>query len=399
MNSPWPASDLRRPRIKRLTLRDFRSYATLDLEIGGPCIVFIGENGVGKTNLLEAVSLFGPGRGLRRADFSAMARHGAAGGFAVSAHVGVGDEVRRLGIGLDLNDAEHPKRTLRIDGGPAPSAQAFSEYLRLIWLGPAMDGLFVGPAGERRRFLDRLVLTLDPTHGARVGKFERALRGRNRLLEEVAPRDLRRGAWLDAIEHEAAELGVAISAARAETVARLRDIVTRTRDIASPFAWPGIALEGDFDSAINGLSSLEAEEFYRVCLATGRDRDAAAGRTLIGPHSSDLAVRHGPKDAPAAECSTGEQKALLVSLVLAHAELVGEMTGLAPVVLLDEISAHFDPRRREALFEILFALGAQVLMTGADRNAFHGLRYRAKFYEIKTGHAAIISAPESELND
>jgi len=382
MNSPRSAPGLRRPRIKRLTLRDFRSYATFDLEIGGQCVVFIGENGEGKTNLLEAVSLFAPGRGLRRAEYSAMARHGGSGGFVISAQVEEGEDVRRLGFGLDIDEARQPQRKMRIDGGPAPSALAFSEYMRLIWLTPAMDGLFVGAAGERRRFLDRLVLTIDPTHGARVGQFERTLRGRNRLLEEGEPRDVRRGVWLDAIEHEAAELGVAIAAARAETVARLSDIVARTREIASPFAWPAIALDGKFTAAVGTLSSLEAEEFYRESLAEGRERDAAAGRTLIGPHAADLVVRHGPKNVPAAECSTGEQKALLVALVLAHAQLVGEMTGLAPIVMLDELAAHFDPRRRAALFEILFEFGAQVLMTGADPAAFQGLGERAQLHRI-----------------
>jgi len=387
MNSPWPSPILRRPRVRRLTLRDFRSYATLDLPIDGRCVVFVGENGVGKTNLLEAISLFAPGRGLRRAELGAMARHDGAGGFVVSAQVGDLD-IHRLGVGYDREASDEPQRKLRVDGGPAPSAQAFSEHMRVIWLTPAMDGLFVGPAGERRRFLDRLVLTIDPTHGARVGQFERALRGRNKLLEE-GRRDARRGAWLDAIEHEAAELGAAIAAARAETVSRLADIVLRGRDGASPFAWPTISLHGEFDAAIRGLSSLEAEEVYRAGLAAGRERDAAAGRTLMGPHTVDLLVRHGAKDVAAEECSTGEQKALLVSLVLAHARLVGDMTGMAPITLLDELVAHFDPRRRRALFEILLEFGAQVLMTGADASAFADLGERARIYEIKAGHVAL----------
>ena len=391
MNSPWPSPSLRRPRVRYLTLRDFRSYATLDLPIEGRCVVFVGENGVGKTNLLEAISLFAPGRGLRRAELGAMARHDGAGGFVVSAQVGDDDNIHRLGVGFDRETSDEPQRKLRVDGGPAPSAQAFSEHMRVIWLTPAMDGLFVGSASERRRFLDRLVLTIDPTHGARVGQFERALRGRNKLLEEGSRRDPRRSAWLDAIEHEAAELGAAIAAARAETVSRLADIVLRGRDGASPFAWPTIALHGEFDVAIRGLSSLEAEEFYRAGLAAGRGRDAAAGRTLMGPHTVDLLVRHGPKDVAAEECSTGEQKALLVSLVLAHAQLVGEMTGMAPITLLDELAAHFDPRRRRALFEILLEFGAQVLMTGADASAFADLGDRAQIYDITPGRVEALA--------
>lgn len=390
MNSSWPSPSLRRPRVRHLTLRDFRSYATLDLPIEGRCVVFVGENGVGKTNLLEAISLFAPGRGLRRAELGAMARHEGSGGFVVSAQVG-DDDIHRLGVGYDREASNEPQRKLRVDGGPAPSAQAFSEHLRVIWLTPAMDGLFVGPASERRRFLDRLVLTIDPTHGARVGQFERALRGRNKLLEEGSRRDARRSAWLDAIEREAAELGAAIAAARAETVSRLADIVMRGRDGVSPFAWPMIALHGEFDTAIRGLSSLDAEEVYRAGLAAGRERDAAAGRTLMGPHTVDLLVRHGPKDVAAQECSTGEQKALLVSLVLAHARLVGDMTGMAPVTLLDELAAHFDPRRRRALFEILLELGAQVLMTGADASAFADLGERARIYDMTPGQVAALA--------
>ena len=355
-------------------LRDFRSYAALDLRVEGALIAFSGENGAGKTNLLEALSLFSPGRGLRRAELGDCARAGGAGGFAVSIELEEEGESRQLGVGLDEGE-----RLNRIDRAPVSSARAFADHLRLVWLTPAMDGLLMGPASDRRRFLDRLVLAIDPQHGARVNQFERALRGRNRLLEEGA----RNAAWLDALEREAAELGVAISAARVECVARLSAAILASRDETSPFPWAEIALEGEIETLAATSPALAAEDRYREILAEARGRDAAAGRTLIGPHLADLAVRHGPKDAPAATSSTGEQKALLVGLVLAHARLVADMSGLAPIALLDEIAAHFDPRRRAALFESLEMIGGQVFVTGADPGAFKGLN--ARLYEVTPG--------------
>jgi DNA replication and repair protein RecF len=350
----------RRPRIKRLILSDFRSYATLDARFDADMVAFVGENGAGKTNLLEALSLFAPGRGLRRAEAVECARQGGAGGFAVSLEVEEEGETRRLGLGLDLGP-EGPQRLCRIDRAPVASARAFSDHLRFVWLTPAMDPLLSGPPGERRKFLDRLVLAIDPGHGARVGQFERALRGRNRLLEEGG-----RAAWLDAVEREAAELGVAIAAARAECVGRLAGAILAAREEGSAFPWAELALQGEVEALVMEGPAIEAEERYRALLREGRARDAAAGRTLIGPHVADLAVAHGPKGAPAAQASTGEQKALLVGIVLAHARLVTDMSGIAPIALMDEIAAHFDPRRREALFSALASVGGQTFLTSAD---------------------------------
>ena len=370
----------RRPLVRRLMLRDFRSYGALDIAFDGALIAFSGENGVGKTNLLEALSLFAAGRGLRRAEAAECARHDGAGGYAVSIEVEEEGERRPLGIGYEPPRGDAPaERQTRIDRAPVGSARAFADHVRIVWLTPAMDGLFMGPAGERRRFLDRLVLAVDPQHGARVNRFERALRGRNRLLEEGA----RDAAWLDAIEREEAELGVAVAAARVECVARLRGAIAAARDDQSPFPWAEIALEGEVESLAVAAPALEAEDRYRAILRAQRPRDAAAGRTLVGPHVADLQVFHGPKSAEAAQCSTGEQKALLVGLVLAHARLVADMSGIAPIALLDEVAAHFDPRRRHALFETLDSIGGQVFVTGADPAAFAGLR--AKIYEVRDG--------------
>jgi DNA replication and repair protein RecF len=372
-------SERRRPIVRRLMLRDFRSYAALDLKIGGRLVVLCGENGAGKTNLLEALSLLAPGRGLRRADLAECARRGGAGGFALSIEVEEDGETRQLGSGWSqADDSGGAERKNRIDRAPVPSSRAFSDHVRVVWLTPAMDTLFAGPASERRRFLDRFVLAVDPGHGARVNAFERALRGRNRLLEE----DRRNAAWLDAVEREAAELGVAIAAARLECVSRLEALIAAERDDSSPFPWARLALEGEVEALAASGPAIEAEDRYRALLRDNRSRDDAAGRTLIGPHLSDLAVRHGPKDAPAASASTGEQKALLVGLALAHARLVAEMSGIVPVALLDEIAAHFDPRRRAALFDALARLGGQVFLTGADPAAFADLKGRAETFEV-----------------
>jgi DNA replication and repair protein RecF len=360
-------------------LRDFRSYASLDLKIDGRLVVLCGENGAGKTNLLEALSLLAPGRGLRRAELADCARRGGAGAFALSVELEEDGERRQLGSAWSAPDeGGAAERKSRIDRAPVASTRAFSDHVRIVWLTPAMDTLFAGPPGERRRFLDRFVLAIHPEHGARVNAFERALRGRNRLLED----ERRNAAWLDAVEREAAELGVAIAAARLECVSRLEALIEAERDDSSPFPWARLALEGEVEALAANGPALAAEDGYRALMRDGRTRDAAAGRTLIGPHLSDLSVKHGPKDAPAAGSSTGEQKALLVGLALAHARLVAEMSGIVPIALLDEIAAHFDPRRRAALFDALARLGGQAFLTGADPAAFAELAGRAQTFEV-----------------
>jgi DNA replication and repair protein RecF len=372
------------PRITRLVLQDFRSYLALDLVVEGRLVALAGENGAGKTNILEALSLFMAGRGLRRADLGEMARKSGPGTFAASVRLETpGGEVR-LGTASERNDAGGLGRVCRIDGAPAGSASAFADYCRIVWLTPALDGLFTGPAGDRRRFLDRLVLAVDSEHGSRVNALERALRSRNRLMEDDRPDP----AWLDAVEREVAETGVAVSAARRETVERLAALIASARDEASPFPWAALALEGPLEAELARLPALDVEDLYRGWLREGRSRDRAAGRTLVGPQAADLAVRHGPKDVPAETASTGEQKALLVGLVLAHARLVAAMTGIVPLVLLDEIAAHLDPRRRAALFGILDELGGQVWMTGADSAAFADLPAGAERFEVTPGRVA-----------
>ncbi|GEP02084.1 DNA replication and repair protein RecF [Methylobacterium oxalidis] len=369
-------------RLTRLIARDFRNHADLDLRTERRFVALVGENGAGKTNLLEAISLFSPGRGLRRADFATMARVGGPGSFAVSLTLARDESEHRLGTGYEPPAYEaRASRICRVDGAGIHSPVAFAEFLRIVWLTPDLDGLFRGPAGDRRRFLDRLVLAVDAGHGARVSAMERALRSRNRLLEERA-HDTQ---WLDAIEREVAELGVAVALARRETVERLDRLIAETRDDAQPFPWASVRLEGDLDDLVAVWPAIEAEDRFRLALRQGRHRDRAAGRTLTGPQTTDLTVRHGPKDVPAATASTGEQKALLIGLVLAHARLVQAMSGIAPIILLDEVAAHLDPRRRAGLFDALEALPGQVWMTGADPALFAELGTRADVVRVADG--------------
>ena len=376
---PSPAA---RPLVRRIFLSDFRSYASLDLALEGRLVVLTGDNGAGKTNILEALSMFTAGRGLRRADLSDMARIGGSGGWVVSLEVEEDGATQQLGTGLEPPMGGAPaQRRYRIERAPVASARAFADHLRIVWLTPAMDGLFTGPAGDRRRFLDRLVLAVDSEHGTRVNGLDRALRNRNRLLEDGA----RDSQWLDAAERELAELAIAVSAARHETVVRLAALIDEERDESSPFPWAEIELRGDIEQLIDTLPALDIEERYRAQLRDNRYRDAAAGRTLIGPQASDLAVRHGPKQADAERCSTGEQKALLVGLVLAHARLVGAMSGIAPLVLLDEIAAHFDPSRRAALYAALERLGGQVFLTGADPGSFAEAPENTQVFKVVSG--------------
>lgn len=369
------------PRIQRLTLRDFRTYAALDLAIDAQLIALTGENGAGKTNILEALSLLAPGRGLRRIELADAARRDGDGGWTCSITLEGGLGLVRLGTAYEGAALDGPARRFRVDGESESSIAAFADHLRLVWLTPDQDGLFRGPAGDRRRFLDRLVLAIDPGHGTRVNAFEKALRQRNRLLEDIAP-DAR---WLNAIEHEIAALGVAVSASRIETTQRLGALIQATRDDASPFPWASIALDDDVAPLLAEGAAAHAEDGFAALLRDQREADRAAGRALRGPQAADLIVRHGPKDIEADAASTGEQKALLLGLMLAHARLVGQMSSLAPIVLLDEVAAHLDPRRRAALYDALIALDAQVWMTGADPALFADLPADGRRFLVTPG--------------
>jgi DNA replication and repair protein RecF len=339
--------------LARLVLTDFRNHADAVMAPGPGFVVLTGENGAGKTNVLEAVSLLAPGRGLRRASLSDMARQGGPGGFGVAATLA---DTTEIATGTQPSAPE--RRIVRIQSAPV-AATALAEWLTVLWLTPAMDRLFTEPASERRRFLDRLTLAFSPAHAVHSNRYDAAMRARNRLLAEAVPPDPE---WLSALEAQMAEHGAAIDLARRDTVLTLADALADRPE--GPFARAGIALDGWTGEA--SAADLAAD------LAQGRRRDAVAGRTLVGPHRTDLAVAHLTKNQPAALCSTGEQKALLLGIVVAHADLVAARTGHPPVLLLDEVAAHLDPVRRAALFERLSGKG-QVWMTGTEDALFDGL--------------------------
>lgn len=337
--------------LVRLALADFRSYPEALILAGPGLIVLTGENGAGKTNILEAVSMLAPGRGLRGAALGEMARQGGPGGWSVSAETG---ETVSLGTGTR---ADAPERRLVRINGAAASAAALAEWLSVLWITPAMDRLFTDPPSGRRRFLDRLVMALEPGHASVASRYEAAMRERNRLLASDTPAD---PAWLAGVEAQMARQGRALAEARARTVMALADQVAGVAEGAFPRAM--LALDGWQPAA-------DPEDDARA-LARARARDAAAGRALDGPHRQDLSVIHAAKDQPAQHCSTGEQKALLLGIVLAHADLVALRVGRRPILLLDEVAAHLDRLRRAALFDRLAAGGGQVWMTGTDPELF-----------------------------
>jgi len=364
--------------LTRLVLTDFRNYrsARLDLEPGP--VVLTGPNGAGKTNLLEAVSFLSPGRGLRNARLTEIDRHGSAGGetgWAVAATVSTRRGPVAIGTG---RIAAAERRAVRIDGETAKGQAALGERLGIVWLTPQMDRLFVeGPPG-RRRLLDRLVLGLDPAHAGRVAAYEQAMRERSRLLRD-GPNDR---SWLTALEEVMAEKGVAVAAARRDAVERLDRACAGAE---GPFPQARLRLDGAAEAWLDDMPALAAEDRLKTELAASRPGDALSGGAGIGPHRSDLAVTHAGKGVAAETASTGEQKALLISIVLAHARLQRELRGEPPVLLLDEVAAHLDAFRREALFAALAALDGQFWLTGTEAALFAPLRHDARFLSVADG--------------
>lgn len=359
--------------VRKLSLTRFRNHAATVLEIDRPVAVLTGANGSGKTNLLEAISFLSPGRGMRRARLSEIDRVGDAGPWAVSAEIEGKLGETRIGTGRDA-EAEGERRLVRIDGAPARSQSALGDHLTVSWLTPAMDRLFAEGASARRRFLDRLVYAFDGEHAGRVSGYEHAWRERNRLIKDGR----REAAWYAALEETLAETGVAIAAARASLVARLNRICAATRE---PFPAAELALDGEIDRWLIGTPALEVEDRIRATLAASRfgPQDAE------GPHRTDLTVTHVAKSMPAAQCSTGEQKALLVGIVLAHARLQAIDEHAAPILLLDEVAAHLDDRRRAALFDAVFDLGGQAWLTGTDLSTFAPIADRARLFDVADG--------------
>jgi len=389
----------RRLWLSRLSVTDFRCYAHAEIEPDGRPVVLAGPNGAGKTNLLEAISYLAPGRGLRRARLSDVERRvtlvdGPAGPWAVAATAVTPEGPRELGTGRDPalgmqtggpaggpaggnGEAGRPRerRVVRIDGAPARSQQELGEILAIVWLSPRMDGLFRDGASARRRFLDRLVYGFDPAHAGRVAAYEQALRERARLLKLGGAED----AWLAALEDTMARHGVAIAAARRDLVERLAQASGTGHGLFPVAGW---ALDGEAEVALAGQAALVVEDGLRARFAESRSRDAVVGGAAAGPHRSDLRVSHLERALPAELCSTGEQKALLISIVLAHARLLALHRDAAPLLLLDEIAAHLDETRRRALFDEILGLGVQAWLTGTDAGVFADLGERARFFRV-----------------
>jgi DNA replication and repair protein RecF len=383
--------------VRQLRLSDFRNYRQLRLDCGPEPVVLVGANGAGKTNLLEALSFLAPGRGLRRARLDEICRRRvgnaddasaappAATSWAVAATLDTPDGRVAIGTGLEppRNEGGLPRRVVRIDGRPVPSQTALGRHVAAVWLTPQLDRLFLDGASERRRFLDRLVTALHPEHAGDVAAYENALRQRARLLGE-GNRDPH---WFTALEDTMARHGVALAAARADTVQRL-DAAARLG--VGPFPRATLAMAGEVDGWLATMAAIDAEDRLRAELAAARLRDAEAGTTSWGPHRSDLAVRHLDLDLPAAEGSTGQQKAILVSIALAHARLVTLSRSRPPLLLLDEIAAHLDGERRAALFDEVVALGVQSWMTGTDAELFAPLAGRAQILRVADGSIAAV---------
>jgi DNA replication and repair protein RecF len=383
------AFEASRLAVTRLTLTNFRSYARGCLNVSGRPVVLAGPNGAGKTNILDAISLLSPGRGLRGATLGEHTRKGPSAPsdalWAVAATVARNGEAYEIGTGLTLGPNGGERRKVHLNGAPSGNAAELADMVQMAWLTPAMDRLFIESASGRRKFLDRLVFGFTPEHARFAARYETAMRERARLLK-YGPRD---PAWLDGLEAEMTESGIAVATARAEGVERLNKALA-ARGEAGAFPSAHLTLVGEADALI-AESTNPASEF-RDRFSRARIRDAEAGRTTFGPHRSDLAVRHVQKRTDAAECSTGEQKALLIAIVLAHAwESSHIRDGRAPILLLDEVAAHLDSKRRSALFEEILALGAQAWMTGTDMEMFAPLKTKADLFAVADSTPALIS--------
>lgn len=366
--------------VRRLRLTDFRCYAALDLELERLPVALYGANGAGKTNLLEALSFLAPGRGLRSAGADGVARktpEGQAPGWAVFAEAETRDGEMRLGVGA----RESGRRETRIDGDPAPQGE-LARLLPMIWLTPAQDRLFAGPRADRLKFFDRLVYAADPAHAEAATAYEKTRTQRQRLLDEGRAD----AAWLDALEAEMAGHGVAVAAARLDALIRLQGEIDARPEGAFPQA--DLALDGAVEADLaEGHDASAAEDRFAQALREGRGRDAAVGRTLTrGPHRTELLARHRDKDQPAGDCSTGEQKALILTLALAQARALGRQGGAAPLLLFDEACAHLDATRREGLAREILATGSQAWLTGVERVLFEPFGAAIQYFEVDAGH-------------
>lgn len=373
-------------RVARLTLTRFRSYAALTMQPESSLIALVGPNGAGKTNVLEALSLLVPGRGLRGATMAEMGQDGAA-DWGVHVVVEAGGAVTALGTGPE--PAKPERRTVRLDGVTARGLNALGDVLGVVWLTPAQDGLFRDGPGERRRFVDRLVAAFDPAHAGHLAAYANAMRQRNKVLAEGGGAHTH--SWLDGLEATMAAKGVAVAAARRDLLERLNAGLAQ----AHPGGFPGalLSLHGGPEADLDRGAALDVEDALAVRWAADRSRDAATGITAVGPHRTDLDAVLLPKGLPAAQCSTGEQKALLLAILLAHGTAQAEATGRLPLMLLDEVTAHLDPDRRAALLAALVGMGVQAWMTGTEPALFADLPKGSAQYRVGDGTVVPLATP------
>lgn len=371
--------------VRQLRLSAFRNYEAAELAPEGDIVVLTGDNGAGKTNILEAVSLLGAGRGLRGAALADLQKIDDPRPWAVYGELEGRDGQFSVGTAAAILDdpSQRPVRRVRIDGASERSSGVLDGHVKVVWLTPAQDRLFAGPASGRRHFLDRIVVSLDSAHRTRLNRFEKVMRERNRLLSETTLDPV----WLSGLELQLAEQGVAIAAARRDAVASLTELSERDETGRGGGVFPraGLEIDGELENLLNQFPAVDVEDKYRKLLHDSRDLDGRAGRTSHGPHRSDLAVVYTDRGMPARRCSTGEQKALLIRIVMAHAQCVAQAFATAPLVLLDEIAAHLDDARRVALFGHLMGMGGQVWVTGTDAALFSQLGERTSAYTIADG--------------
>ncbi len=365
--------------ISQITLSHFRNYADMRLICGARPIILTGANGSGKTNLVEAISLLVPGRGLRRAALVDLQNRSAASSWAVAVELRTGSGNLKIGTGRDgTQEAGEERRLIHINGKPSRGQTALAEQVVMAWITPDMDRLLVEGASARRKFLDRLVYSFDPAHGARVQRYEKAMRERLRLLRE----GIADAAWLSALEDEMAQTAVAIAAARRHMITRLRIAIAESGDI---FPRADIEVRGTAEDMLADKPALLVEDALRVGFARSRGEDAMHGTCAVGAHRSDLYVVHRAKQCPADLCSTGEQKALLIALMLAFVRLLSEQRRVMPLFLLDDIAAHLDDYRRSALFDEIRAMGVQAWLTGTDQESFARLLPYAQAFRVENG--------------
>jgi DNA replication and repair protein RecF len=362
--------------LRRLSLTAFRNYPALRLDVAAQPVVLVGPNGGGKTNILEAISLLSPGRGLRRASLADLQSRQSEAPWAIVAEIDNPAGFATLATGLDPEASGLPKRLVRVDGKPARNQSVFLEQLNLSWVTPELDRILAEGQSARRKLLDRLVYGFDPAHAGRVTRYEESMRERLRLLRDGPAEP----AWLNALEDVMATSGTAIAAARLQMAQQLN---AQMAQVKGAFPAAELQLTGLVEESLRQNPALVTEDVLRMKLAAARNYDQQSGTTSMGPQRSDLTVIHRPQNMPAELCSTGEQKALLITIMLCHAQLLRQWRGVTPLLLLDDIASHLDAVRRDALYEWLLAAGSQFWLSGTETALFSGLQGKAQFFHVQ----------------